>query len=166
MACGRFPESDVRSVKIASYSDRSSRLNVTSQRYGFSTPSAAVAAPPPIRHMSAMERAYISVAASDVAALTDDDLFGRLARALPFAVEAVKRKPGYTRSYICDRWPLTCRMHIFIWSFSTPAWGAAQTWSSSTLASYSSSSTSWALHNSNVQASIRSWLRLGPKAFS
>jgi hypothetical protein len=38
-----------------------------------------------------MERAYLSIAAHDVAAHTDDDLFGRLARALTFAVEPTQK---------------------------------------------------------------------------
>jgi hypothetical protein len=38
-----------------------------------------------------MKRAYISIAATDVGHLTDDDLFGRLARALNFAVEPNQR---------------------------------------------------------------------------
>jgi hypothetical protein len=41
--------------------------------------------------MSAMERAYLSIAANDVAAQTDNDLFGRLARALTFAVEPTQK---------------------------------------------------------------------------
>jgi hypothetical protein len=42
-------------------------------------------------HMLAMERAYLSIAAKDVAARNDDDLFGRLARALTFAVEPTQK---------------------------------------------------------------------------
>jgi hypothetical protein len=77
--------------KGASYSGHLAGDTVASQRLLFTAPPVAIAAPLLIRHMSAMERAYLSIAASDVAALTDDDLFGRLARALPFAVEATQK---------------------------------------------------------------------------
>ena len=38
-----------------------------------------------------MSRAYISISSHDVAATTDNDLYGRLASALPFAVEPAQR---------------------------------------------------------------------------
>src|SRR5690348_4425919 len=41
--------------------------------------------------MAPMRRAYISISSGEVANHTDEDLFGRLAAALPFAVEPSQR---------------------------------------------------------------------------
>ena len=38
-----------------------------------------------------MSRAYVSVSASEVIGITDDQLYGQLARELPFAVEPSQR---------------------------------------------------------------------------